>query len=107
MDKIVIELAYDSESGKLLEVWENGRRVVDQKQGEQMLSLPEAMAMLCSPGLRLDMERGGLASEAQRREWTQLREKMVRLFAEIFGKVDGPQIEGAGYGQFGLRREKK
>ena len=107
LSKVKIEVAYDSESGKLLEVWENGRRVVYREQGEQLMSVPEAMAMLCSPGLRLDMERSELASEAQRREWTQLREQMARLFAAIFGKIDGPQIDGAGYGKFGLRREKE
>ena len=107
MGRTVIELAYDSESGKLLEVWENGRLAVDREQGEGMMSVPEAMAMLCCPGLRLDMECSELASEEQRREWTQLREQMARLFAAIFGNVDGPQIDGAGYGQFGLRREKE
>lgn len=105
--KVKIELAYDSESGKLLEVWENGRMVVDREQGKHLMSVPEAMAMLNAPGLRMDIERSELANEEQRREWTQLREQMARLFTAIFGEVDGSQIDGAGYGKFWLRREKK
>lgn len=105
--KVKIELAYDSESGKLLEVWENGRMVVDREQGKHLMSVPEAMTMLNAPGLRMDIERSELANEEQRREWTQLREQMARLFTAIFGEVDGSQIDGAGYGKFWLRREKK
>lgn len=107
MGKVKIELAYDSESGKLLEVWENGRMVVDREQGKHLMSVPEAMTMLNAPGLRMDIERSELANEEQRREWTQLREQMARLFTAIFGEVDGSQIDGAGDGKFWLRREKK
>lgn len=105
--KVKIDLAYDSESGKLLEVWENGRMVVDRVQGKHLMSVPEAMAMLNAPGLRMDIERSELANEEQRREWTKLREQMARLFTAIFGEIDGTQIDGAGYGKFWLRREKK
>ena len=84
MGRTVIELAYDSESGKLLEVWENGRLAVDREQGATLMSVPEAMAMLYHAGkLRWEEEP---YPEGHRMAATHYRREMVRLFGAILGE---------------------
>lgn len=106
MAEVEIQLRYDVENGKLLEVQENGRVVVDREQGAQLMSVAEAVAMLCSPTLRLDLERSELLNEAERKTWTRLRRQMVRLFCAVFGEIERPEGDGAGSIQIRLRREE-
>lgn len=92
MEEVMIQLWYDRRSGKLLEVQENGETVIDREQGEQLMGVAEAVAMLCLVGkLRWEDEP---YPEEHRRAAAGYREKMVQLFAAIFGRPVKPNRAG-------------
>lgn len=79
-----INITYDDDTGKLIEVREDGRTVVDREKGGQMMSVPEAMAMLYHAG-RLCWEEEPYP-KGHRRAAESYRREMVRLFCAIFGE---------------------
>lgn len=92
MEEVEIRLWYDRGSGKLLEVQENGRAVVDREQGAQLMGVAEAMALLCRAG-KLRWEDAPYP-DAHRRAAADYRKKMVQLFAAIFGGPVKPKRAG-------------
>ena len=92
MAEVEIWLRYDVENGKLLEVQENGRVVVDREQGAQLMGVAEAVALLCRAG-KLRWEDAPYP-DAHRRVAATCREKMVQLFAAIFGGPVKPKRAG-------------